>query len=86
MKMPFIVIGIYVLVKSRKGKASHFPIMGISIGITETRSRPFSHYGEVTQLSSEMKKFAKQFKGSCFKSDRRQDKEDEAQIKKKKKS
>jgi GGDEF domain-containing protein len=59
----------------RKGKASHFPIMGISIGITETRSRTFSHYGEVTQLASDMKKFAKQFKGSCFKSDRRQDKE-----------
>jgi len=59
----------------RKGKASQFPVMGISIGITETRSRPFSHYGEVTELAAEMKKFAKQFKGSCFKSDRRQDKE-----------
>jgi diguanylate cyclase (GGDEF)-like protein len=59
----------------RKGKASLFPIMGISIGITETYTRVFSHYGEVTQLASEMKKFAKQFKGSCFKSDRRQEKE-----------
>jgi hypothetical protein len=49
--------------------------MGISIGITETYTRVFSHYGEVTQLASEMKKFAKQFKGSCFKSDRRQEKE-----------
>ena len=69
----------------RKGKASHFPVMGISIGITETRSRQFSHYGEVTQPAAEMKKFAKQFKGSCFKSDRRQDKEAEKQIKKTKK-
>ncbi len=69
----------------RKGKASHFPVMGISIGITETCSRPFSHYGEVTQLSSEMKKFAKQFKGSCFKSDRRQDKEADKPVTKKKK-
>jgi diguanylate cyclase (GGDEF)-like protein len=68
----------------RKGKASHFPIMGISIGITETRSRSFSHYGEVTQPAAEMKKFAKQFKGSCFKSDRRQDKEADKQTKKKK--
>jgi diguanylate cyclase (GGDEF)-like protein len=58
----------------RKGKASQFPIMGISIGITETQSRNFSHYGEVTQPAAEMKKFAKQFPGSCFKSDRRQDK------------
>ncbi len=58
----------------RKGKASQFPIMGISIGITETRSRNFTHYGEVTQPAADMKKFAKQFPGSCFKSDRRQDK------------
>ena len=57
----------------RKGKASQFPIMGISIGISETRSRNFSHYGEVTQSAADMKKFAKQFPGSCFKSDRRQD-------------
>ena len=58
----------------RKGKASQFPIMSISIGVTETHSRNFSHYGEVTQPAAEMKKFAKQFQGSCFKSDRRQDK------------
>ena len=64
----------------RKGKASHFPVMGISIGITETSSRPLSHYGEVTELAAEMKKFAKQFKGSCFKSDRRQDKKADRQI------
>lgn len=57
----------------RKGGASRFPILGLSIGITEARSRPFSHYGEVSQLANEMKKFAKQFNGSCFKSDRRQD-------------
>jgi diguanylate cyclase (GGDEF)-like protein len=59
----------------RKGIAADFPVMGISIGITETRSHSFSHYGEVTQLAAEMKKFAKQFKGSCYKSDRRQAKE-----------
>lgn len=59
----------------RKGGASRFPMMGISIGITENRSRAFSHYGEVSQLANEMKKFAKQFNGSCFKSDRRQERE-----------
>lgn len=64
----------------RKGEASRFPMMGISIGITETRSHLFSHYGEVSQLASEMKKFAKKFKGSCYKSDRRQEKEDAKQI------
>jgi len=59
----------------RKGGASRFPMMGISIGITENRSRGFSHYGEVSQLANEMKKFAKQFSGSCFESDRRQERE-----------
>jgi diguanylate cyclase (GGDEF)-like protein len=54
----------------RKGKASSFPVMSISIGITDTR-RTFSHYGEVTELAAEMKKFAKQFKGSCYKTDKR---------------
>lgn len=57
----------------RKGTAATFPIMSISIGITETRARSFTHYGEITELAAEMKKHAKQFKGSCFKSDRRQD-------------
>jgi GGDEF domain-containing protein len=60
----------------RKGGASRFPVMGISIGITETGSHPFSHYGEVSELATEMKRFAKQFNGSCYKSDRRQEKED----------
>lgn len=55
----------------RKGKASIYPIMSISIGITETLSRNLTHYGEITELASEMKKYAKQFKGSCFKSDKR---------------
>lgn len=64
----------------RKGRESQFPVMGISIGITETHSRPFAHYGEVTELAAEMKKFAKQFKGSCFRSDRRLEKEADKQI------
>jgi len=59
----------------RKGKASTFPIMGISIGLTETRSRSFSHFGEIIEIASEMKKYAKQFKGSCFRSDKRLERE-----------
>ena len=59
----------------RKDKASTFPIMGISIGLVETRARSFSHYGEIIEVAAEMKKFAKQFKGSCFKSDKRTDEE-----------
>jgi diguanylate cyclase (GGDEF)-like protein len=68
----------------RKGKASTFPIMSISIGITETRARSLTHFGEITELASEMKKFAKQFKGSCFRSDRRTETEAKAKRAKKK--
>jgi diguanylate cyclase (GGDEF)-like protein len=68
----------------RKGKSSTFPIMGISIGITETRARSLTHYGEITELASEMKKFAKQFKGSCFRSDRRMEAEAPAKRPRKK--
>jgi len=57
----------------RKGKASQFPMMCISIGITEKHNRAFTHYGEITERAAEMKKFAKQFTGSCFRTDRRQD-------------
>jgi diguanylate cyclase (GGDEF)-like protein len=55
----------------RSGKASKFPIMGISIGITETHNRPFMHYGEITEIAADMKKFAKNFMGSCFRTDQR---------------
>jgi len=56
----------------RTGKASQFPVMGISIGITETRNRAFTHYGEITEIAADMKKFAKRFTGSCYKTDQRQ--------------
>lgn len=56
----------------RQGNASQFPVMGISIGIVETRGRAFTHYGEITGIATEMKKFAKQFTGSSYKTDRRQ--------------
>jgi diguanylate cyclase (GGDEF)-like protein len=67
----------------RNGKASTFPFMSISIGITETKARSFSHYGEVTELAAEMKKFAKQFQGSCFRSDRRTENDPQAKSTKK---
>ncbi len=55
----------------RKGNASQFPVMGISIGITETRNRAFTHYGEITEIAADMKKYAKSFVGSCFRTDKR---------------
>jgi diguanylate cyclase (GGDEF)-like protein len=57
----------------RQNRARTFPIMSISIGITNTETGTFSHYGEITGRASEMKKYAKQFKGSCCRLDKRKD-------------
>jgi diguanylate cyclase (GGDEF)-like protein len=57
----------------RQNHVRTFPIMSISIGITSTKTGTFSHYGEITERASEMKKYAKQFKDSCYKLDRRRD-------------
>jgi diguanylate cyclase (GGDEF)-like protein len=55
----------------RQGNMHSFDIITISIGVTDTQNRTFSHYGEITERASEMKKYAKQFRGSCFRFDRR---------------
>jgi diguanylate cyclase (GGDEF)-like protein len=55
----------------RQGNERTFKFVGISIGITDTSTGLFEHFGEMTERASEMKKYAKQFPGSCFRSDRR---------------
>ncbi len=55
----------------RQGVFRSFPLMTISIGMTNNEFKCFSHYGEMTEAASEMKKHAKRFKGSCYRLDRR---------------
>ena len=55
----------------RQGNERTFPFTSISIGITDTGTGSFIHFGEMTERASEMKKYAKQFTGSCFRWDRR---------------
>lgn len=43
----------------REGNKKTFPIMGISIGIAQNMQRKFTHYGEMSEVASEMKKYAK---------------------------
>ncbi|MFO0751786.1 MAG: GGDEF domain-containing protein [Thermodesulfovibrionales bacterium] len=57
----------------REGGAKTFPIISLSIGVTHNKLRKFSHYGEMAEVASEMKKYAKAIKGSCCKMDRRKD-------------
>jgi diguanylate cyclase (GGDEF)-like protein len=62
----------YLKSVDRQGNIKIYPIITISIGITHSKIKKFSHYGEITEMASEMKRFAKTFKGSCFKIDQRQ--------------
>lgn len=57
----------------REGIRKKYPIMGLSIGIAQNQSRAFSHYGEMAEVASEMKKYAKTSGGGCYKIDKRKD-------------
>lgn len=55
----------------RQGNTRKFPMTALSIGIATNRNRSFTHFGEMTEVASEMKKLAKQSWGSCYLLDRR---------------
>ena len=61
----------YINSTDRQGQIQRFPIISLSIGIADNTSRPFRHYGEMTEVASEMKKLAKQTPGSSYCVDRR---------------
>lgn len=62
----------YIESVDRQGQVRHFPLMTVSIGgVTHCRNQGLSHYGELTEAVSQMKKYAKSFPGSCFRSDQR---------------
>ncbi len=56
----------------REGQKRIFPLISLSIGIVCNDRKHFAHYGEIAEVASEMKKFAKTVKGSCLKIDKRQ--------------
>jgi len=55
----------------RQGNTRKFPITALSIGIATNSYRSFTHFGEMTEVASEMKKLAKKSWGSCYLTDRR---------------
>ena len=61
----------YVESVDRMGDAKTFPLITVSIGVADNRYRAVSHYGEIVEVASEMKKFAKSFEGSCYRVDKR---------------
>lgn len=60
-----------ILSRDRAGRMQSFSLIGLSIGIARSDSGAFSHYGELTGLASEMRQFAKQHPGSCYRINRR---------------
>jgi|Deesub1362A_J573_1020465.scaffolds.fasta_scaffold00168_7 diguanylate cyclase (GGDEF)-like protein len=56
----------YIESTDREGNKKAFPIVTLSIGIAHNKYRKFSHYGEMAEVASEMKKYAKTFKESSY--------------------
>jgi diguanylate cyclase (GGDEF)-like protein len=61
----------FIQSRDREGRIRSYPIIGVSIGIARTDNGVFSHYGELTELASEMRQFAKQHQGSCYRINQR---------------
>jgi diguanylate cyclase (GGDEF)-like protein len=56
---------------SRQGERVRYPIMTVSIGVVTTHQRAFEDAMQVSNLASEMKKYAKGLSGSVYRVDRR---------------
>ena len=61
----------YIETRNRKGKYQKFPIVSISIAVVNNQNREFSGMGEIVRTVTELKKYAKQKKGSCVVFDKR---------------
>ena len=61
----------FIEVEDRQGNPQNFPVVSISIGISTTGTRKFTHYGEAIAVAAEMKQVAKREKGSAYALDRR---------------
>lgn len=49
----------YIQTKDRQGNLHEFPLMALSIGVSTNDKREITHYGQVAQITSELKNFAK---------------------------
>ena len=63
----------YFFGKDRRGQLHRVPLMTLSIGVATNQRRRFSQPGEVSELASEMKSYAKTLPGSVWAVDRRRD-------------
>jgi diguanylate cyclase (GGDEF)-like protein len=63
----------YYFGKDRRGQLHKVPLMSVSIGVVTNERRKFSHAGQVSELATEMKSYAKTLPGSVYTIDRRGD-------------
>ncbi len=61
----------FIISKDRSGKKQQFPIMSVSIAVVINRNRKFKHYGEVSEVASQIKKRVKKLPESNYMTDRR---------------
>lgn len=61
----------YFLGKDRRGTVHRIPLMTLSIGIVTNHLQQFTHTAQVSELSTEMKSYAKTIPGSVYVVDRR---------------
>lgn len=61
----------FIRTADRRGISRNFPLMSLSIGVTETGDRQFIHYGQVVEAASQMKSYAKQLGGGIYRLDKR---------------
>jgi diguanylate cyclase (GGDEF)-like protein len=63
----------YYFGKDRRGQLHKVPLMTLSIGVVTNERRVFTHAGQVSELATEMKSYAKTLHGSVYSVDRRGD-------------
>lgn len=63
----------YYFGKDRRGQLHKVPLMTLSVGVVTNERRQFSHAGQISELATEMKSYAKSLHGSVFAVDRRSD-------------
>jgi diguanylate cyclase (GGDEF)-like protein len=63
----------YMITKNRNGELSQVPLLSVSVAIVTNEFRKYSHVGEVSQVATDLKKFAKAIGGSVYVKDRRKE-------------
>jgi PleD family two-component response regulator len=63
----------FYIAEDRQGRLREIPLMTLSIGCVTNVRRQFTHPAKVSELATEMKHYAKSFKGSLYVVDRRGD-------------